>query len=104
MKFFSFASVALAAFTGLVSAIDSATVITNIQAVADLSAQTNTMVSSITVVNVVVVGPVSACNRVWHHYLLTLAQQVAQSINKIVNVVNTDIQAMLVSASLHRSF
>jgi hypothetical protein len=60
MKFFSFASVALAAFTGLVAAIDPNTVVNNIKALTDLSSSTNDMVASITVINVLFVGPVRA--------------------------------------------
>jgi hypothetical protein len=60
MKFFSFASVALAAFTGLVAAIDPTAVVNNIKALTDLSSSTNDMVASITVVNALIKGPVRA--------------------------------------------
>jgi hypothetical protein len=60
MKFFSFASVALAAFTGLVAAMDSTTVINNIKDLTALSDTTNQMVLGITIINFALQAPVCA--------------------------------------------
>jgi hypothetical protein len=66
MKFFALACVALAACTSFVAAIDSATVIHNIQVLTELSADTNQMASGINVVNLAVQAPVST---VWPEML-----------------------------------
>jgi hypothetical protein len=104
MKFFSFAFVALAAFSSLVWAMDSATVITDMQTIANLTAQANQMASELTADNVLSQGPVCCdCCEMRHRHLLTLAQEVIQSLEQITNVVNDDTQAMLVSAASYRS-
>jgi hypothetical protein len=70
MKFFGIATFALAAFTGLVSAIDSTTVKNDITRLTELSDSTNQMVSSINVVNFAMKAP-----------------QVGQGIAKIVSEI-----------------
>jgi hypothetical protein len=56
MKFFGFASLALAAFTGFVSAADSNTVNKDITVITDLSSQANDMVSKLNVVTIPLQG------------------------------------------------
>jgi hypothetical protein len=61
MKFFAVASAALAAFSTLVGSVaaqDARTVVEDFQMITDLSSQAQTMVSQITVVNVLFQGPV----------------------------------------------
>jgi predicted nuclease with RNAse H fold len=63
MKFFSIASAALVAFTGFVGLVagqDSNTVVNDIKMLTKASSDAQTMVSSITVVNVVFQAPASA--------------------------------------------
>jgi hypothetical protein len=63
MKFFAIASTALAVFSGLVSLVagqDASIVEKDIKMLTNASATTQTMVSSITLTNVVFQGPVSA--------------------------------------------
>jgi hypothetical protein len=62
MKFFAFASVALAAVANVVAAIDAPTVVMNIKALTELSSQTNQMVSGINVVNFALQAPVSSAS------------------------------------------
>jgi hypothetical protein len=65
MKFFGFASLALAALTGFVSAADSNMVTKDFVEITNLSDQANKMVSGITVVNVLFQGPVSLALRIY---------------------------------------
>jgi hypothetical protein len=81
MKFLGIATFALAAFTGLVSAIDSTTVKDDIVRLTQLSEETNQMVSSINVVNFAIKAP-----------------QVAQGIAKIVDLIFAVVKDLTVSA------
>jgi hypothetical protein len=71
MKFFAFASVALAAVANVVAAIDSATVVMNIKDLTDLSSQTNQMVAGINLVNFAAKAPVSIGSHGMFSQLLT---------------------------------
>jgi hypothetical protein len=65
MKLFAVASAALAAISTLVGSVaaqDARTVVSDLQMITDLSSQAQTMVSQITVVNVLFQGPVR-CTR-----------------------------------------
>jgi hypothetical protein len=103
MKFFSFASVALAAFTGLVAAIDSTTTVNNIMALTDLSSSTTKMVSSINVVTVAVDSQVRSRDG-WpsNSQMLTIVQKVPQGIVQIVQSIDDDVNSMLVRDHRHR--
>jgi CBS domain containing-hemolysin-like protein len=80
MKFFGIATFALAAFTGLVSAIDSTTVKNDINRLTELSDSTNQMVTSINVANFALKAP-----------------QVGRSIVKIVDLIYVVVQDFSVS-------